>query len=165
WKPTGRIFKTVGLRWIPIGKIFDSSTTNVDSEPLNGSVDITNQYECEQTLDVSAGTLKLSAGTSFNLKEEGLRVCSELRLYDHNNEQSSSKLVSNVVPQAYKIATSRRSYALSWKPCQGDSLNLPDHSRMRELVMKYKAEKVCHEEMVKMPLVDLKVLEVRWETD
>ncbi|GKC39097.1 hypothetical protein Tco_1051481 [Tanacetum coccineum] len=33
-------------------------------------------------------------------------------------------------------------------------------SRMRELVVKYKAEKVCHEEMVKMPLVDLKVLEV-----
>ncbi|GJZ24496.1 hypothetical protein Tco_0561955 [Tanacetum coccineum] len=32
---------------------------------------------------------------------------------------------------------------------------------MRELVVKYKAEKVCHEEMVKMPLVDLKVLEVR----
>ncbi|GKA75289.1 hypothetical protein Tco_0781667 [Tanacetum coccineum] len=31
--------------------------------------------------------------------------------------------------------------------------------RMRELVVKYKAEKVCHEEMVKMPLVDLKVLE------
>nr|GEY51964.1 hypothetical protein [Tanacetum cinerariifolium]GEY52821.1 hypothetical protein [Tanacetum cinerariifolium] len=32
---------------------------------------------------------------------------------------------------------------------------------MRELVVKYKAEKVCHEEMVKMPLVDLKVLEDR----
>ncbi|GJY63921.1 hypothetical protein Tco_0465381 [Tanacetum coccineum] len=31
--------------------------------------------------------------------------------------------------------------------------------RMRELVVRYKAEKVCHEEMVKMPLVDLKVLE------
>nr|GEW76020.1 putative reverse transcriptase domain, ribonuclease H-like domain, aspartic peptidase domain protein [Tanacetum cinerariifolium] len=30
---------------------------------------------------------------------------------------------------------------------------------MRELVVKYKAEKVCYEEMVKMPLVDLKVLE------
>nr|GEX97260.1 hypothetical protein [Tanacetum cinerariifolium] len=30
---------------------------------------------------------------------------------------------------------------------------------MRELVMKYKSEKVCHEEMFKMPLVDLKVLE------
>nr|GEU78799.1 hypothetical protein [Tanacetum cinerariifolium] len=75
WKLTGRIFKTVGLRWIPTGKIFTSSTTKVDSEPLNGSnADITNQYECEQTLDVSAGTLNLSACTSFNPKEEGLRV-------------------------------------------------------------------------------------------
>nr|GEX07232.1 reverse transcriptase domain-containing protein [Tanacetum cinerariifolium] len=32
--------------------------------------------------------------------------------------------------------------------------------RMRELVLKYKVKKVCHEEMVKMPLVDLKVLEM-----
>ncbi|GJR99292.1 hypothetical protein Tco_0315801 [Tanacetum coccineum] len=31
--------------------------------------------------------------------------------------------------------------------------------RMRELVVRYKAEKVRYEEMVKMPLVDLKVLE------
>nr|GEZ14191.1 hypothetical protein [Tanacetum cinerariifolium] len=31
---------------------------------------------------------------------------------------------------------------------------------MRDMVMKYKAEKVCHKEMVKMPLVDLKVFEV-----
>nr|GEU98745.1 retrovirus-related Pol polyprotein from transposon TNT 1-94 [Tanacetum cinerariifolium] len=54
WKLTGKIFKTVGLRWIPTGKIFASSTTKVDSEPLNGlNVDITNQYECEQTLDIS----------------------------------------------------------------------------------------------------------------
>ncbi|GJW90302.1 hypothetical protein Tco_0167855 [Tanacetum coccineum] len=36
---------------------------------------------------------------------------------------------------------------------------------MRELDVRYKAEKVCHEEMVKMPLVDLKVLEVRGETN
>nr|GEW29306.1 hypothetical protein [Tanacetum cinerariifolium] len=75
WQPTGKIFKTVGLRWVPTRKIFASSTTNVDSEPLNGSnAYITNKNECEQTLDVSAGTLDLSAGTSFNLKEEGLRV-------------------------------------------------------------------------------------------
>nr|GEZ07211.1 hypothetical protein [Tanacetum cinerariifolium] len=75
WKPTGKIFKTVGLRWVPTGKIFASSTTKVDSKPLNGSnADITNQYECEQTLDVSASTFNLSTGTSFNLKEEGLRV-------------------------------------------------------------------------------------------
>nr|GEZ44544.1 reverse transcriptase domain-containing protein [Tanacetum cinerariifolium] len=75
WKPTGKIFKTVGLRWVPTRKIFASSTTKVDSEPLIGlNADITNQYECEQTLDVSAGTLNLSAGTSFNPQEEGLKV-------------------------------------------------------------------------------------------
>ncbi|GJV88404.1 hypothetical protein Tco_1532342 [Tanacetum coccineum] len=57
WKPTGRIFKSVGLRWIPTGKLFDSCTSKVDSEPPHGSnVDITNIHECKQTLDVSAGT-------------------------------------------------------------------------------------------------------------
>nr|GFB40033.1 hypothetical protein [Tanacetum cinerariifolium] len=62
WKPTGRIFKTTGLRWIPTGKMFIDCTTKVDSEPLNGSNgDITNLYECDQTLNVSAGTLNLSA--------------------------------------------------------------------------------------------------------
>ncbi|GKC46524.1 hypothetical protein Tco_1064246 [Tanacetum coccineum] len=185
WKPTGKIFKTVGLRWVPTRKIFTSSTTKVDSKPQNGSNDdITNQYECKQTLDVSAGTLNIHAGTSLNPTKEGLRVCSELGIHDHNNELSSSKLVPKVVPQAEKTATSRqelellfhhhitmlssqavnkspthypydsartfrvilfsihndewksfqchhqtalRSYALSWKPCQGDSLNLPDH--------------------------------------
>ncbi|GJX68520.1 hypothetical protein Tco_0304247 [Tanacetum coccineum] len=143
WKPTGKIFKTVGLRWVPTGKIFTSSTTKVDSEPTNGSNDdITNQYECKQTLDVSASTLNIHAGTSLNPTKEGLRVCSELEIHDHNNELSSSKLVPKVVPPADKIATSRqevellfhhhitmlrRPHALSWKPCQGDSLNLPDH--------------------------------------
>ncbi|GJS66039.1 hypothetical protein Tco_0680603 [Tanacetum coccineum] len=141
-KSTGKIFKTVGLRWIPTGKIFTSSTTKVDSELTNGSNDdITNQYECKQTLDDNACTLNLSACTSFNLKKEALRVCSELRIHDHNNEPSSSKLVPNVIPPAEKTTTSQqelellfhhhitmlRSYALSWKPCQGDSLNLPDH--------------------------------------
>nr|GEW67043.1 hypothetical protein [Tanacetum cinerariifolium] len=113
WTPTGRIFKTVGLRWVSTGKIFTSSTTKVDSEPPNGSnAYITNQYECEQTLDVSAGTLNLSARTSFNPKEEGLRVCSELEIHDHSNEPSSSKLVLKVVPSTEKTATSRQELEL-----------------------------------------------------
>ncbi|GKC79500.1 hypothetical protein Tco_1130274 [Tanacetum coccineum] len=75
WKWTGKLFKTVGLKWIPTGKIFTSSTTKVDNDPTNGSdEDITNQYECEQTLDVSIGTINLSAGTFFNPKKKGLRV-------------------------------------------------------------------------------------------
>nr|GEW49557.1 retrovirus-related Pol polyprotein from transposon TNT 1-94 [Tanacetum cinerariifolium] len=71
WKPTGKLFKTVGLRWVLTGKIFTSSTTKVDSESLNGSnADITNQNECEQTLDVSAGTLDLSADVHVPSQQE-----------------------------------------------------------------------------------------------
>nr|GEV23631.1 Gag-Pol polyprotein [Tanacetum cinerariifolium] len=56
---------STGHRWVPAGKIFTSSTTKVDKKPLNGSnADSTNQYECEQTLDVSACTLNLSAGSN-----------------------------------------------------------------------------------------------------
>nr|GEV92166.1 ribonuclease H-like domain-containing protein [Tanacetum cinerariifolium] len=63
----------VGLRWVPTGKIFTSSTTKVNSEPTNGSnEDITNQYECKQTLDVSAST-------SINVqKEQSLDLSVEL---------------------------------------------------------------------------------------
>ncbi|GJY85371.1 hypothetical protein Tco_0499397 [Tanacetum coccineum] len=100
WKPTGKNFKIVGLRWVPTGKIFTSSITKVDSEPQNGSNDdITNQYECKQTLDVSAEYTSLV----FTMTEwKSFQVSSSKRAL-------------------------RRSYALSWKPCQGDSLNLPDH--------------------------------------
>ncbi|GJY40510.1 putative reverse transcriptase, RNA-dependent DNA polymerase [Tanacetum coccineum] len=80
WIPTGRIFNTVGLRWIPTGKIFNSSTTKVDCKPPNGSnEDITNPYECDQTLKVGAGTLHLSAdntsGPAPQRKERCTRQC------------------------------------------------------------------------------------------
>ncbi|GJZ03699.1 retrovirus-related pol polyprotein from transposon TNT 1-94 [Tanacetum coccineum] len=53
WKLTCRIFKIVGLRWIPTRKMFTDNTTIVDSEPPNGSNDdITNPYECDQTLNL-----------------------------------------------------------------------------------------------------------------
>ncbi|GKA11748.1 hypothetical protein Tco_0691294 [Tanacetum coccineum] len=107
WKPTGKIFKTVGLRWVPTGKIFTSSTTKVDSEPTNGSNDdITNQYECKQTLDVSAGTLNIHAAMTSDHNS------SELGIHDHSNELSSSKLVPKVVPPADKTATSRQELEL-----------------------------------------------------
>ncbi|GJZ69441.1 hypothetical protein Tco_0632991 [Tanacetum coccineum] len=79
WKPTGRIFKTVGLRWVPTGKILASCTSKDDSEPTHGSnVDIPNIHECKQTLDLSAGTsinvqkeqsFDLSAASLVNVKE------------------------------------------------------------------------------------------------
>ncbi|GJX94513.1 hypothetical protein Tco_0349099 [Tanacetum coccineum] len=79
WKPTGRIFKSVGLRWIPTGKLFDSCTSKDDSEPTHGSnVDIPNIHESKQTLD-------LSAGTSINVqKEQSLDLSTELEsLFGH----------------------------------------------------------------------------------
>nr|GEV56787.1 retrovirus-related Pol polyprotein from transposon TNT 1-94 [Tanacetum cinerariifolium] len=61
WKPMGRIFKTAGLRWIPTGKMFIDSTTKADNKPPNSSnEDITNPYECEQTLNVSVGLVQNS---------------------------------------------------------------------------------------------------------
>ncbi|GKD76636.1 hypothetical protein Tco_1339257, partial [Tanacetum coccineum] len=120
----GKIFKTVGHRWVRTGKIFTSSTTKVDGEPTNGSnEDITNQYECEQTLDVSACTLNLSASTSFNPKKEGLRVCSELGIQDHSNEPSSSKLVPKVVPLTDKTATSQQELELLFSPMYEEYFN------------------------------------------
>ncbi|GJT98361.1 gypsy type transposase [Tanacetum coccineum] len=106
WKPTGKLFKTVGLKWIPTGNILTSSTTKVDSEPTNGSNDdITNQYECKQTLDVSAGLRHPRQITSDHNSLE-------LGIHDHSNELSSSKLVPKVVPPADKTATSRQELEL-----------------------------------------------------
>ncbi|GJZ22874.1 putative reverse transcriptase domain-containing protein [Tanacetum coccineum] len=50
-------FKTIGLRWVPTGKIFAFSTNKVDSEPAHGSiVDIPHIHACKQTLGLSAET-------------------------------------------------------------------------------------------------------------
>nr|GEX63353.1 hypothetical protein [Tanacetum cinerariifolium] len=83
WKPTGRIFKSVGLRWLLTGKLFNSSTSKVESEPPHGSnVDISKIHECKQTLDLSAGTsinvskeqsLDVSACNLWNVNKENLR--------------------------------------------------------------------------------------------
>ncbi|GKA73651.1 hypothetical protein Tco_0779953 [Tanacetum coccineum] len=59
--------------------------------------------------------------------------CSELRIHDHSNEPSSSKLVPKVVPLAVKTATSRQEleslfhHHIAMPRTTGDSLNLPDN--------------------------------------
>ncbi|GJW75116.1 hypothetical protein Tco_0134486 [Tanacetum coccineum] len=142
WKTTGKIFKTVGLRWVPTREIFTYSTTKVDCEPLNGSnEDITNPYECAQTLN---GFKEFKSDKQAMTSDHN---SSELEIHDHSNEPSSLKLVPKVVPPADKTATSRQelelllpiqtmmrgSNTLSWKPCQGGSseLSLPDHRYKR----------------------------------
>ncbi|GJS09549.1 hypothetical protein Tco_0366345 [Tanacetum coccineum] len=84
WQQTGRILKTVGLRWVPTGKLFNSCTSKVESEPTHGSnVDIHHIHACKQTLGLSAGTsfngqkqqrIDLNADALYNEKQENLRV-------------------------------------------------------------------------------------------
>nr|GFA54345.1 hypothetical protein [Tanacetum cinerariifolium] len=106
WKPMGKIFKTVGLRWVPTGKIFNTSKTKVDSEPPSDSKkDITNQYKCEQTLDVSVGTLNLSTGTSFNPKKEGLKFKAGSKSYSSSRQDSYiSTRVGITIPPSHNNA-------------------------------------------------------------
>nr|GEY77848.1 hypothetical protein [Tanacetum cinerariifolium] len=80
------------------------------------------------------------------------------------------RIEEEVDPDFLPGAHSRTGPAESGDSCESKAWNLcpsfyrfrilSSCVRMRELVVKYKAEKVCHAEMVKMPLVDLKVLEV-----
>ncbi|GJV68180.1 hypothetical protein Tco_1483689 [Tanacetum coccineum] len=78
------VMPSAGSQSTTSGKIFESSTTKVDSEPPHGSnTNITTLQECIQTLDSSAGTsinvqeeqnLDLSAGTPLNLKKDRIKT-------------------------------------------------------------------------------------------
>ncbi|GJY20351.1 hypothetical protein Tco_0392917 [Tanacetum coccineum] len=93
WKPMGRIFKTVGLRWDPTRKLFDSCTSKADSESTHGSnVDISKIQECKQALDFCTCTsinvqkkqsFDLNAGTSYNVKQDNLRVWLLKKMISH----------------------------------------------------------------------------------
>ncbi|GJU64167.1 hypothetical protein Tco_1246002 [Tanacetum coccineum] len=89
WKPTCRIFKTVGLRWVPTGKILASCTSKDDSEPTYGSnVDIPNIHECKQTLDLSAARESQSVvAEKADISEISVEVDSKLirkMMFEHN---------------------------------------------------------------------------------
>nr|GEV46226.1 hypothetical protein [Tanacetum cinerariifolium] len=76
WKPTGKIFKTAGFRWIPTRNMFTDCTTKVDSEPLNGSNDdITNPYECDQTLNKQMASADNASGLAPQRKERCTLQC------------------------------------------------------------------------------------------
>ncbi|GJX80853.1 hypothetical protein Tco_0329002, partial [Tanacetum coccineum] len=93
WKPTGRIFKSVGLRWIHTGKLFDSCTSKVDSEPPHGSnVDIPNTHECKQTLAVSAGKSQSMVAEKADISETIVKVDSQMMI--HKNDKVHSVLCS-----------------------------------------------------------------------
>ncbi|GKA66130.1 hypothetical protein Tco_0765938 [Tanacetum coccineum] len=95
WNSTGKIFKTASLGWIPTGKMFTDSTTKLDSEPPNGlNDDITNRYECDQTLNVSAGTLNLSA--AGQKKSDAQSTADERKAA--NLDQQLKSLIMSMLP-------------------------------------------------------------------
>ncbi|GKE84118.1 hypothetical protein Tco_1557860 [Tanacetum coccineum] len=133
WKPTGRIFNIVGLRWIPTGKMFTDNTTKVDSEPLNGSNDdITNPYECNQTLNMTS--IHISSGlalqrhmasadnTSGPVPQRKESVLPGLKL---TPGYISSGLVQNLVSSTHYVPPSRKDYEILFQPLFDEYFNPP----------------------------------------
>ncbi|GJW37193.1 retrovirus-related pol polyprotein from transposon TNT 1-94 [Tanacetum coccineum] len=111
WILTGRIFNTVGFKWVPTGKTFTSSITKVDCEPPNGSNEcITKSYECDQTLNVSAGTLNLSAGSA---------------LHEMTPAIINSRLVPNPHPSTPFLPPLRTDWDLLFQPLFDELLTPP----------------------------------------
>ncbi|GJU74892.1 hypothetical protein Tco_1266297 [Tanacetum coccineum] len=110
WKPTGRIFKTIGLKWIPTRKSFDSCTGKVDSELTNGSnADIPIIHVCKQTLD-------LSAGTSLNgQKPQRIDLNAGSLSPNHQSQEN--------VPQVAETVTTSNELELLYSPMFNELLN------------------------------------------
>nr|GEY67627.1 hypothetical protein [Tanacetum cinerariifolium] len=59
WKPTGRIFTQVGLKWILIRKLVETSfNTNDSASPLGKETNNTNTIICANSSSLSASTSK-----------------------------------------------------------------------------------------------------------
>ncbi|GJV13495.1 hypothetical protein Tco_1355036 [Tanacetum coccineum] len=149
WKPMGRIFKTIGLRWVPTGKILASCTSKDDSEPTHGlNIDIPTIHECKQTLDLSAEvpSTDMIVMTSmieleslfgpffdeyFNGENKVVLKSSTVTTTDasdkHQQQPDSTSSTSTLATTLTADGNFDVSYALSWEPCQGDSLNIPVH--------------------------------------
>ncbi|GJT00342.1 retrovirus-related pol polyprotein from transposon TNT 1-94 [Tanacetum coccineum] len=112
WKPTGRIFKFVGLRWIPTGKLFDSCTSKDDSEPTHSSnVDIPNIHESKQTLDLSAD----------HISSDPVLQCPTMAL-EHDSLSPDPQSQENVPREAETITTSNE-LDLLFSPMFNELLN------------------------------------------
>ncbi|GJR14548.1 hypothetical protein Tco_0797200 [Tanacetum coccineum] len=106
WKiVTGHSFSpNKSSAWVPTGKTFTSSTTKVDCEPPNGSNEcITNSYDCDQTLNVSAGPA----------------------LHEMTPTTISSGLMSNPPPLTPFVPPSRTDWDILFQPLFDELLTPP----------------------------------------
>ncbi|GKC87904.1 hypothetical protein Tco_1148553 [Tanacetum coccineum] len=87
WKPMGRILNIIGLRWISTGKLLNSYTDKVDSEPLHGSnIDIFKIHKCKQTLDSSIGKSQSLVAEKADISKTSVTVDSQMLKYISNGE-------------------------------------------------------------------------------
>nr|GFA67635.1 hypothetical protein [Tanacetum cinerariifolium] len=140
WIPTGRTFNTVGLKWVPTGKTFTFSKTKVDCELSNGSnEDITNPYECDQTINVCAET-KGSRNLYMMNKNNGVcrqhfrphsskkERCThhlEYALHEMTPATISSGLVPNLPPSTSFVPPTRSDWDLLFQLMFDELLNPP----------------------------------------
>ncbi|GJW13330.1 hypothetical protein Tco_0017463 [Tanacetum coccineum] len=106
WKPTGKIFKTVGL-----------------SSEL-GIHDHSNEQSSSKLVPK---VVPLADKTATSRQELELLFHHHITML--RNQSYDPTRTGEIYPRGnpYVRIAVLRSYALSWKPCQGDSLNLPDH--------------------------------------
>ncbi|GKE70023.1 hypothetical protein Tco_1528095 [Tanacetum coccineum] len=109
--------------------MFTDYTTKVDSEPPNGSNDdITNPYECDQTLNVGACTTNLSTGLALQRK---MTVLPGLKL---TPGYISSGLVQNLVSLTPYVPPSKKDYEILFQPLFDEYFNPPPCSVSLDLV-------------------------------
>nr|GEW90716.1 retrovirus-related Pol polyprotein from transposon TNT 1-94 [Tanacetum cinerariifolium] len=125
-----RIFKTVGLRWIPTGKLFGSSTTKVDSEPLHDSnADITNPHECIQTLDISASTVNLDTDNTLGLTRQRKMASKQFDLGPTLQQMTprtiSSELIQNPPSSTPYVPPTKNDWDILYQPMFDEDFNPP----------------------------------------
>ncbi|GJX41557.1 hypothetical protein Tco_0256547 [Tanacetum coccineum] len=114
WESTGRIFQTVGLRWVPTGKIYASCTSKDDNKPIHGSnVDISRIHECKQTLDLSAGTsINVQKKQSIDLSAVDSQLMK--KKYDDDNFIIKWKTSTLLNTLELKLSISKKHYSNTW---------------------------------------------------
>ncbi|GJS18112.1 reverse transcriptase domain-containing protein [Tanacetum coccineum] len=84
WKPTGRIFTQVGLKWIPIRKPVETRyNTNDSASPLGKETHNPKTFICTNSSSLSASTSKASEPISSHSSSNG-NILSSTSLYKHS---------------------------------------------------------------------------------
>nr|GEU72842.1 hypothetical protein [Tanacetum cinerariifolium] len=115
-----KIIKTVGLRWIPTRKLFDSCTGKVDSESTHGSnIDISNIHKCKQTLDLSASiSINVQQKQRIDFSAEMISMTSmiELEILFGPSFDEYFNGENQVVPKPFAVTTADTSNKRQQQP-------------------------------------------------